>query len=72
MNRELVRQGQNGFLADADEEWVLTLDRLLSDAALASRVGEAGRRTVLDEYSVAVVGSRLVSMLGGPSAGPRA
>ena len=41
------------------------LDRLLSDPALRAGIGDAGRRTVLERYSLEVVSRRLVSMLEG-------
>jgi glycosyltransferase involved in cell wall biosynthesis len=62
MNRELVRDGENGFLAADAGEWVDALDRLLSDPALAARIGEEGRRTVLRDYSLDVVARRLVAI----------
>lgn len=50
VNREIVREGENGYLADTPEEWVEALDRLLGDADLRRRMGEEGRRRVEQEY----------------------
>jgi glycosyltransferase involved in cell wall biosynthesis len=63
MNRELIEHGENGFLADTTEEWVRALDRLLGDPKLAARIGEAGRRTVLRDYSLERASRRLVAIL---------
>jgi glycosyltransferase involved in cell wall biosynthesis len=52
VNTEIVRHGENGFLAASEDEWVELLCRLVDDAALRTRVGEAGRQTVVDRYSV--------------------
>ena len=64
MNAEVIRHGDSGFLASDEREWVDRLDRLLSDPALAARVGAAGRRRVEAHYSLAVVSRRLVEILG--------
>jgi glycosyltransferase involved in cell wall biosynthesis len=52
VNTEIVRHGENGFLAASEDEWVERLCRLVDDAALRTRMGEAGRQTVVDRYSV--------------------
>ncbi len=43
VNREIIRDGENGFLASTPAEWVAKLERLLSDAALRERFARAGR-----------------------------
>lgn len=63
MNRDLVRDGENGFLPADEAAWVRALDALLEDAALRARVGEAGRATVERDYSLDAVSARLVSIL---------
>lgn len=50
-NREVVRNGENGFLAKTDDEWIACLKKLIDDAALRSRLGAAARRTVVEKYS---------------------
>lgn len=51
VNREIINQGVNGFLANSQEDWYNCLKQLLVDRELRSRVGEAGRRTVEEKYS---------------------
>lgn len=63
VNAEIVRVGENGFLADTADEWVDALSRLLSDAALRQRMGKAGRRRVIEEYCVQQVAPRLAALL---------
>ncbi len=46
VNREIIQDGENGFLASTDDEWVDKLARLLADAELRRRFAEAGRRTI--------------------------
>lgn len=58
MNADLVQNGQNGFLADGPEEWVEALTGLADSRELRQRVGAAGRKTVEESYSGAVVAER--------------
>ncbi len=51
---ELVRHGDNGLLARSEREWVICLARLIEDGALRKNLGEAGRQTVDQHYSVRV------------------
>jgi len=52
VNREIVQDGVNGFLASTPDEWIDRLTRLLTDAALRARFAEAGRATVTAGYSL--------------------
>jgi glycosyltransferase involved in cell wall biosynthesis len=53
VNREIIQDGVNGFLASNETEWVEKLGRLLADPELRRRFGAAGRRTVDERYSLA-------------------
>ncbi len=53
MNREVIEDGVNGFLADTEEEWRDRLERLISSPALRERMGFAARRRVSAYYSIA-------------------
>lgn len=59
MNVDLVRHGDNGFLAGSDEEWVEALTRLADSRELRARMGAAARRTVEEGYSADVAAERL-------------
>src|SRR5262249_10552953 len=63
VNREIIRDGVNGFLASSDDEWTAKLQRLIADDDLRRRIGEAGRRTIEERYSLAVNAPRLASLL---------
>ncbi len=52
VNADLIQHDENGLLASTPEEWETALRRLRDDPALASRLGEAGRRTVETGYSI--------------------
>jgi len=63
MNPKVVREGENGFLAATEDEWVEKLESLLRDPALWSRFGAEGRALVEAEYSVRVLAPRFVAAL---------
>ncbi len=52
VNSEIIDDGKNGFLADAEDEWFEKICRLVDDEALRKQLGKAGRQTVIDRYSV--------------------
>src|SRR6266540_746309 len=55
---EVIQDGENGFLAASDEQWLEHLIRLTDDPALRQQIGLAGRRTVEERYSTKVCASR--------------
>lgn len=62
-NKYIVREGENGFLARSDAEWVAALHTLAADPERARAMGLAGRRRVEEEYCLAVTGPRLLKIL---------
>ena len=52
MNAEVLGLGEVGFGARSDEEWIESLDLLLSDEGLRTRMGANGRAVVEREFSV--------------------
>lgn len=63
VNREMVRDDVNGFLADSNAEWRVALARLVEDVALRRELGKAGRMRVERLYSLASQAPRLVALL---------
>jgi glycosyltransferase involved in cell wall biosynthesis len=59
VNREIIADSVNGFLAASTDEWVERLTALSSDASLRTRIAAAGRSTVLANYS-AEIGKKLL------------
>ena len=62
VNRDIIMDGQNGFLAATEQEWYERLEALCRQPQLRARMGQAGRRTVEEQYSLAVWGPRLVDV----------
>ncbi|MBI4380452.1 MAG: glycosyltransferase family 4 protein [candidate division NC10 bacterium] len=54
VNREIIQDGVNGFLAATEEDWMEKLGWLLSDSSLREKLGRAGRETIVERYSLAV------------------
>ena len=52
VNTQIIEHGVNGFLASTKEEWVECLSRLIESEELRSKLGNAGRKTVEEVYSV--------------------
>jgi glycosyltransferase involved in cell wall biosynthesis len=63
VNREIIQDGVNGFLASSEDEWVEKLGRLLADRDLRRRFAAAGRRTIEERYSLAVNAPTLADTL---------
>jgi len=51
-NREVIRHGENGFLAATPQEWLKCLRTLIEDSALRTRLGLEARKTVEERYSM--------------------
>ena len=61
VNSEIIQDGQDGFLANTTAEWVEKVARLVEDADLRRRMGEAARRTVEQRYSLQAWRQRYVN-----------
>lgn len=62
-NREIVRHGVDGFLANSEREWMDSIVTLWRDPALREHMGQAGRARVVAHYSLDVAVPRLHSIL---------
>jgi glycosyltransferase involved in cell wall biosynthesis len=64
-HRELVRDGETGFLATSASEWAVALSRLVSDARMRERMGHLARRQVEADYSVSAWSETFVASMTG-------
>ncbi len=63
INRELIKDGKNGFLATTENEWFEKLSLLIKDAELRERMGMKGRELAVKNYSFEVAAPKLISAL---------
>jgi len=52
VNSEIIEHGVNGYLPSTEDEWVEDLSKLIENKEYRTRMGQAGRQTVVDRYSV--------------------
>lgn len=63
INGEIIRDGENGFLAPSPDAWLTKISYLINDKALAGRVCQEARRTVEENYSVEVSSHKLLKVI---------
>ena len=63
VNRTIVIQGKNGFLAHDPASWIRALTLLKHDTDLRRRLGNEGRREVENRYCTNVTAPKLASIL---------
>jgi len=59
-SREIIADGQNGYLIDSDDDLFQKVLELAQDADLRTRIGANARRSVQDNYSWKVIAERIV------------
>jgi glycosyltransferase involved in cell wall biosynthesis len=63
MNNEILQQAEVGRPATTTAEWVEAISSLLSDRVAAERMGAAGRKLAVAQYSVNVLAPRYAEVL---------
>ena len=69
VNREIVRPGQTGFLAESEADWEAHLESLISDVDLRHRLGQESRKVAEREFSYRIWAPRLAEALKEISGG---
>ncbi len=59
----IIKDGEDGFLARTEEDFVDKLSRLIEEPALRRHMGEEARHTVENNFSLGVLGERLNAIL---------
>lgn len=62
-NNYLIRDGENGFLANETEEWVAKIKKLIKDPDLIKKLGKAGQKTIEKKYSYRVTIPKLIKII---------
>ena len=52
VNSEIIQHGVNGYLPSTEDEWVDIISKLVESKECRLKIGNAGRQTVVDKYSV--------------------
>lgn len=50
-NKEVIKDNENGLLANTEDEWIDKISLLVTDSSLRKKLGKEGRRTVEDSFS---------------------
>jgi glycosyltransferase involved in cell wall biosynthesis len=69
INREIVKDGVNGFLAADQAQWRRALRLLCEDHGLRETMGRAGRIDVESKYSIQVTALTLIEILSTAGSG---
>ena len=62
-NREIVRHGINGFIAESQDEWEFYLKKILDDKNLANEMGKSARNTIEKAYSYQIWGDKYAEII---------
>ncbi len=62
VNSTIIKDSENGFLAESKEEWIEKIKQLIHSPELRRKLGRAGRETVEREYSAKVVAPKVLEV----------
>jgi glycosyltransferase involved in cell wall biosynthesis len=62
VNKQIIDQGVNGFLAGTEEEWLDALRRMVSDFEFRQKAGRAGKEKMLQHYSIRAIRPSFISL----------
>lgn len=62
VNKVIIDQGINGFLCTNAQEWKEAFRALLGDARLRQKMGEAGRKKMIEQYSIRSQSEKFVGL----------
>jgi glycosyltransferase involved in cell wall biosynthesis len=63
INSDIIQNGENGFWATSDQEWIDRLSTLIQNPDLRYQMGLRGMRRVEREYSLAVTSEKFFRIL---------
>ncbi len=62
VNKNIIKQGENGFLCKEEKEWEEALRLLLQDPSLRKSMGIKGRQTIIENFSIQAYAGRFLSL----------
>jgi glycosyltransferase involved in cell wall biosynthesis len=63
VNNQIITDGENGFLAKDPKEWENKISALIEKVALRETLGQRGRQTVVENYSIQVNAPKMLSIM---------
>ena len=63
VNKEIIKNGENGFLANDEKSWFENISNLINNLNLRKKVGKQAIETVREYYSLELWASRLLEIL---------
>lgn len=69
--RDVVRDGEDAFLVTTSEEWYSALKQLVVSQELRQRMGQAAMLRAKDDYSLQMLGGKLIEKLENAAANAR-
>ncbi|MBO4613752.1 MAG: glycosyltransferase family 4 protein [Bacteroidales bacterium] len=65
VNKDIIDDGKNGFLASTDDEWVEKLSALIDSEELRREIGKNARKTVEERFSATAWADKVVETFDG-------
>jgi len=63
VNKDIIKDGKNGFLANGKTEWIDKISRLVESRDLRDEMGAAGRMTIEKGFSISVNAPKLIEVI---------
>ena len=63
---DVITNGENGFLADGEQQWYVAFDTLVKNSKLREDMAQAAYRTVTDTYSPQAIGRKQLAVAVRP------
>ena len=67
VNNSIINEGENGYLAASESEWLNVLKLLLQDSCLRRKAGEIGRKQAVELYDRKICFLQLIKTIKSPS-----
>jgi glycosyltransferase involved in cell wall biosynthesis len=61
--QEIISNGETGFIADTENEFVAALEKLVSDKTLRTVMGKKARERIMNNFSIKGFKSKLINLL---------